>query len=391
MARRLRRERFDVAIDLHGGPRERVAGVGERRADAHRLHDRRTLVDVHPRRRRAPPDLDAAALGAEPVGPAGAARHRRLRSDPRSGGDGGGRGRSSARASGASRGRHRPSDPLVVIHVSAGNPFRRWPAESFARCVRGAGAPATRGRRVILISGPSDQAAAAAIAQRRARDGSARWRRACSTGEYDLRELRALIARAAVYIGGDSGPLHVAATTRTPIVALLGADAAGTVDAVARSALVHRGGRAGALPCRPCDQRHVRAGRFPVPDAASAPEQVVAAAERALQHWEEHRSLSVDGPVMTGIASMTTTTMTALARPTFGLDRAALWLLLGVRGVAAGVDRRRQNPAERRRSLAWAATAGARPRAARGAGVLLPLVAYAGATLVVLGLLARSD
>ena len=27
---------------------------------------------------------------------------------------------------------------------------------------------------------------------------------------------------------------------------------------------------------------------------------VVAATERALKHWEEHRGLSVDGPVMTG-------------------------------------------------------------------------------------------
>ena len=37
-----------------------------------------------------------------------------------------------------------------------------------------------------------------------------------------LERIQALIARAAVYIGGDSGPLHVASTTRTPVVALLG-------------------------------------------------------------------------------------------------------------------------------------------------------------------------
>ena len=41
-------------------------------------------------------------------------------------------------------------------------------------------------------------------------------------GDFDPTELRALVDRASVYIGGDSGPLHVAATTRTPIVALLG-------------------------------------------------------------------------------------------------------------------------------------------------------------------------
>ncbi len=52
-------------------------------------------------------------------------------------------------------------------------------------------------------------------------------------GEFDLAELRALVERAAVYIGGDSGPLHVAATTPTPIVALLGPTLRGAIDAVA--------------------------------------------------------------------------------------------------------------------------------------------------------------
>ena len=50
--------------------------------------------------------------------------------------------------------------PLVVIHVSAGNPFRRWPAG----VVRGADLPrsrgATRERRFVLTSGPSQAAAA---------------------------------------------------------------------------------------------------------------------------------------------------------------------------------------------------------------------------------------
>ena len=36
------------------------------------------------------------------------------------------------------------------------------------------------------------------------------------------RRTAALVTRARLYIGGDSGPLHIAATTRTPIVALFG-------------------------------------------------------------------------------------------------------------------------------------------------------------------------
>ena len=42
------------------------------------------------------------------------------------------------------------------------------------------------------------------------------------TEEFGLADLRVVISRAALYIGGDSGPLHLAATTRTPIVAIYG-------------------------------------------------------------------------------------------------------------------------------------------------------------------------
>src|SRR5205085_6580884 len=53
--------------------------------------------------------------------------------------------------------------PLVVVHVSAGNPFRRWPRESFEALVI-ALARRDPSRRIILTAGPSDAAAAKAIA-----------------------------------------------------------------------------------------------------------------------------------------------------------------------------------------------------------------------------------
>jgi ADP-heptose:LPS heptosyltransferase len=100
-------------------------------------------------------------------------------------------------------------------------------------------------------------------------------------GEFGLAELRALASRAAVYIGGDSGPLHIAATTRTPIVALFG-------PTLAERSMPWRDRRwfaeaidAGTLPCRPCHQRHCVPGDFRCLTGI-APERVVAAAERAL-------------------------------------------------------------------------------------------------------------
>ena len=176
----------------------------------------------------------------------------------------------------------RETDAVILIHVSAGNPFRRWPADSFAAVA----AALVRGdarRRVIVFSGASERSAAdavAAAAQRLVGPGAAR----ITAGDYQIGELRALSARAAVYIGGDSGPLHIAATTRTPIVELLG-------PTLPERSRPWRDPRwfteivdAGALPCRPCHQRQCEPGDFRCLTSIE-PQRVIDAAERAIAHW----------------------------------------------------------------------------------------------------------
>jgi ADP-heptose:LPS heptosyltransferase len=110
---------------------------------------------------------------------------------------------------------------VIVMHVSAGNPFRRWPEESFAEVAAGLlnGAP---DRWLIITGGPCDRDAADRVlrdARQRAGDGAGR----LLDGEgLPLDELRALMDRAALFVGGDSGPLHVASTSDVPIVGLFG-------------------------------------------------------------------------------------------------------------------------------------------------------------------------
>jgi ADP-heptose:LPS heptosyltransferase len=130
-----------------------------------------------------------------------------------------------------------------------------------------------------MVYGPLDAAAGDIIQEARAAAGAANGRildDAC-----ELAELRALIARSAVYIGIDSGPVHVAATTDTPIVQLLG-------PTLAERSRPWRDPRwfteivdVGALPCRPCNQRQCAPGDFRCLTRITA-DQVVAAAERAL-------------------------------------------------------------------------------------------------------------
>jgi ADP-heptose:LPS heptosyltransferase len=172
------------------------------------------------------------------------------------------------------------SHRLVVVHVSAGNEFRRWPEHAFSSMIAGL-ASRDPDRRVIVVSGPSDAKAAARVTD------AARSRLSTPESlppllEWDLNELRALVARAAVYIGGDSGPLHVASTTQTPIVALLGPTLPERSrpwrDSRFRAEMVD----AGPLPCRPCDQRRCIPGDFRCLTRIT-PEQVLAAVERVVR------------------------------------------------------------------------------------------------------------
>jgi ADP-heptose:LPS heptosyltransferase len=178
-----------------------------------------------------------------------------------------------------------PDDPLIVLHVSAGNPFRRWPQSSFAEL---AAALVSRhaGVRVIVVSGPSERDAAAHVVEsaraalspdspRCGRD------RVLFLGDTSLAELRALLDRAALFIGGDSGPLHIAATTRTPIVGLYGPTLPVRSAPWRSPALTTESVEGGPLPCRPCDQRVCVPGDFRCLTRIT-PDAVVAAAERAL-------------------------------------------------------------------------------------------------------------
>jgi len=173
-----------------------------------------------------------------------------------------------------------PGAVLVVMHMSAGNPFRRWPAASFAE-VAAALARDDAGRRVVITSGPSEAAAAEAVAGAARRQAGDAATGIVQSGEFTLAELRALVGRAALYIGGDSGPLHVAATTTTPIVALFGPTLPDRSMPWRDPAAAALAIDAGPLPCRPCHQRHCVPGDFRCLTGIS-PNMVLAAARTLL-------------------------------------------------------------------------------------------------------------
>jgi heptosyltransferase-3 len=283
LARRLRRARFDVVIDLHGGPRSswlaRATGApqrigydipGRRWLYTRTVHRSETLQPRHSVLNQW--DLLEAVEGWPGGRPDPARDAVEMPLDPSA----------AARIAGRleAAGVH-DHHALIVVHVSAGNPFRRWPEAAFVRLIT-ALAAAAPDRRLVLSSGPADRSAAARIARaaRAALDVEPS-ARILEFGEFDLAELRALVARSRLFIGGDTGPLHIAATTATPIVGIFGPTLTERSAPWRSPALRTESVQVEGLACRPCDQRVCEPGDFRCLTRLTA-DTVISASERAL-------------------------------------------------------------------------------------------------------------
>jgi ADP-heptose:LPS heptosyltransferase len=282
LGRSLRRRKFDVVIDLHGGPRSswltwrtgarvrvgydargrswmythvfrRPKGADPRHAVVNQwellgLVDKTLGVPPTPEHDPVEMRTDAAAVRT---------LEERLR-----------------------EGKIPSSVRPIVLHVSAGNPFRRWPESSFTD-LAGELLRRDEKRWLVVTSGPSDEEAASRVVQDvRDRLGAAGSRIIEDAG-LSLAELRALMDRASLFIGGDSGPLHVASTSEVPIVGLYGPTLPERSAPWRPAAFPTASVDVGPLPCRPCDQRKCVPGDFRCLTTLAAAD-VIAAAERLL-------------------------------------------------------------------------------------------------------------
>ena len=103
---------------------------------------------------------------------------------------------------------------MLVPGAAMHRPGKRWPAESFGML---AAMLAARGVRPVVVGARQDAPWAAIIAL------------ACPsvldlTGRTSLPEVAGLAAQAAVAVGNDTGPMHLAAAVGCPCVVLFGAD-----------------------------------------------------------------------------------------------------------------------------------------------------------------------
>ena len=145
-----------------------------------------------------------------------------------------------------------PPGGFVHVHPASRWAFKCWPAERVAALCD---ALARKGWPIVLTSAPDANEKALIANVRAARD-----RNAASSvptldlsGQLSLKELAALTARARLFVGVDSAPMHIAAAMGTPVVAIFGPSGDIEWGPWDESGLNrHRVVSSNTHPCRPC-------------------------------------------------------------------------------------------------------------------------------------------
>ncbi len=209
--RGLRRQRFDLVLDFHSLLRSallsRLSGARRRvsyappfsRERAHWLAtDRARLVP----RRMSRFERNAALVDYLGVRAAPAPLPFAV--------DGRARARMEARLS--------PGRVPVLLHpgTSDGTPYKRYPVRAYAAVARALAAQ--EGLPSVVSFGPGRDDAALAREVVESSEGAAR----LAPETRSLAELAVLLASCRLFIGGDTGPLHLASLVGTPVVQLLG-------------------------------------------------------------------------------------------------------------------------------------------------------------------------
>jgi heptosyltransferase-1 len=132
---------------------------------------------------------------------------------------------------------------IITIHISAGNEFRNWGVDNWVQLSELFGQlPEVK---IVLIGASEDNKAEEEILKK------SKARLFSLVGKLNLRELRELICRSSLFVGPDSGPMHIAASTSTPIIALFGPNLPAYFSPwQAKAFLIEKN-----FDCRPCKQR----------------------------------------------------------------------------------------------------------------------------------------
>ncbi len=238
----LRKKKFDIAIDFQGNLRSGVVtfGSGARvrvgftagrvKEHSHVFYTKHVFLPKTVMHRVRKNLLLLGALGIEPeVLPAELQVHA-------------GDGRVTERFL-----KEKQIEDLQVITVHPGvskfGAFKQWAPERFAQ-VAGKLAGA-KGRAVVITWGPGERALAEEVVE--LTEGAA----LLGPEPHGLRELAYLLKQSVLFVGCDTGPLHIAAAVGTPVVAIFGPKDPGIYGPAGEGHVVVRK----QVECSPCERR----------------------------------------------------------------------------------------------------------------------------------------
>lgn len=136
---------------------------------------------------------------------------------------------------------------LIAFHLGAGFPSKCLPIEKFAQVANGLG-DQTKGveRQIVVIGGPEDRSLVEDFKRRTHREPLD------LVGKLSIRETAGVLEHCQLFIGNDSGPMHLAAAVGTPTVAFFGPSETRHYHPYG----VEQRLLEVDLPCRPCDHVH---------------------------------------------------------------------------------------------------------------------------------------
>lgn len=238
---KIRKQNYDLVIDLHSGPRSSLLAFlsGARHRLGHRLRWRHRLfynIPIPPGK----PNIHTVdvLLGAisplQPVMP----EEKTLRLNYSK--EDGAFVKRFLEKHGVSE-----KDTLVMVHPGARVDIKRFPAEKMGKLVQWM--TDELGVKVIYAGNNADIAEIAGIVSYSSRRGL------IATG-LKLGHLAALIRSCDLFVGNDSGPMHMAAALGVPIAAFFGPSDPAIWGPVSAQARVLR--NAPLMDCQPCDQKN---------------------------------------------------------------------------------------------------------------------------------------
>ncbi len=239
LIREIRKERYDAVLDFHGGPRASLLTLFSRAQlkIGYRTKYKSFIYDIKIPRSRKNAFFHSAENHINLVKALGVNVDRLpplLLPQPRK--------EEVERVKRLRKENSLETSKAVVIHISAGNKFRDWGVDNLVELANLLGH--VHGVKTVLIGSEEDRRAEEEILKKSQFPLSL-------VGKLSLMELKEVISLSALFVGPDSGPMHIAASTSTPIVAYFGPTLpAHFAPWQARVHLIEK-----EFECRPCRQK----------------------------------------------------------------------------------------------------------------------------------------